>query len=65
MKYSKLYKNVKLRSIPKPKKVEDFIGVIDTETYIANDGNIKIYPLGFKTILDKEVVIYYIDRDFG
>lgn len=37
-------------------------GVIYTETYKAKDGSIKIYSLGFKTVLDKEPVMYYIDK---
>jgi hypothetical protein len=59
---------ISLKPIPKPKKidygVEDSnVGVIDTETYIGNDGSIKLYSLGFKTILYKNVVMYYIDKE--
>lgn len=36
---------------------DKLIGVIDTETYKANDGTIKIYALGFKSVLDKDDII--------
>lgn len=63
----KMEQNIKIKPIPKPTNkssiVEDNnIGVIDTETYKANDGTIKINALGFKTILDKEPVMYYIEK---
>ena len=58
---------IKLKPLPKLMNkwslVENSnIGVIDTETYKANDDTIKIYALGFKTILDKEPIVYYIDK---
>lgn len=39
------------------------IGVIDTETFTAKDGTVKIYALGFKTVLDKDVHMFYIDKE--
>ena len=40
------------------------IGVIDCETYSAEDDITKIYALGFKTNLDPVPKIYYIGQDF-
>lgn len=37
------------------------IGVIYCETFQDNNGNYKIYSLGFKTNLDPTPVIYYVD----
>lgn len=64
----KVEQTILLKTIPKPKvtvgNIEDRnIGTIDTETYTAKDGTIKIYALGFKTLLDKEVFMYYIDKE--
>lgn len=58
---------IKLKAIPKPVKrfsiVEDNnIGVIDTEIYTDNNGIVKVYALGYYTILDKEPVMYYVDK---
>lgn len=60
--------NVKLKAIEKPKGKTLFvndrnIGVIDTETFMDNNGVQKIYALGFKTNLGENPVIYYIDKD--
>jgi hypothetical protein len=49
------------------KKGEGFIpnaniGVIDTETYLDNDGIQKVYSLGFKTNLAKLPVLFYINQ---
>lgn len=57
-----------LKQIPKQTKEVRYvennnIGVIDTETYRAADGSIKIYALGFKSILDKDVSMYYINKN--
>jgi hypothetical protein len=41
---------------------DDNIGVIDTEVFRANNGIIKVYALGSKTNLDKNPVMYYIDK---
>jgi hypothetical protein len=66
----KIEQNIKLKAIAKPRNkastVEDNnVGVIDTETYRDADGNIRIYALGFNSILNKEPVMYYIDKGFG
>jgi hypothetical protein len=58
--------NLQLRAISKPRTKPLFIsnpniGVIDTETYLDIDGNMKIYTLGFKTNLSELPVIYYVD----
>lgn len=60
--------NIKLKPIDKPSRkfsrVEDNnIGVIHTETYTASDGTIKIHALGFKTLVNKQPVMFYIDKD--
>jgi hypothetical protein len=39
------------------------IGVIDIETYLANDNTYKVYALGFKTNLSHKSTIYYIDKE--
>ena len=59
---------VKLKTIEKPKSNVLFvsnpnIGVIDTETYLCKDNIYKIYALGFKTNLEDNPKIYYIDKD--
>lgn len=64
----KVEKSIELKSLSITTKdkgfVEDYnIGVIDTETYKARDGSIKIHALGFKTVLDKDVVMFYIDKE--
>ena len=59
--------NIKIKPIEKPKFNALFvenrnIGVIDIETYRANDDTFKIYALGFKTNLAEKSKIYYIDK---
>ncbi len=39
------------------------IGVIDIETYLANDNTYKVYALGFKSNLSHKSTIYYIDKE--
>lgn len=39
------------------------IGVIDIETYTTRDSDTKIYALGFRTNLEDEPTIYYINHD--
>jgi hypothetical protein len=62
--------NIKLIALPKPKNTtaifeDKNIGVIDIETYKDDEdtGDVKIHALGFKTLLDKEPMMYYIDKD--
>lgn len=65
----KLKENIHLRPIEKVKENNKLfvsnpnLGVIDTETFLSNDGTQKIYALGFKTNLQDEAVIYYINKD--
>ena len=61
-----LQQNIKLKSLERPSTkalfVEDSnIGVIDIETYLADDGTYKVYALGLKTNLSDSSTIYYID----
>lgn len=72
IKYGKVIKekqNIILKAIPIPIRNKstyyfeyNTIGVIYTETYISKDGTVKIYALGFKSVLNKYVVMYNIDR---
>lgn len=60
--------HIKFKSIDKPKNKVLYIsnpnfGVIDTETFISNDGIIRIYALGFRTNLDNNPTTYYIDKN--
>lgn len=60
-------KLISLKAIAKPKAVGSFIsdpniGVIDTETFLDEDGTQKVYALGFKTNLVDKPVMYYIDK---
>lgn len=62
----KVEEHIKLQSIPVTKsttsRIEDStIGSIDTEVYTAKDGTSKVHAIGFKSILDKNPVMYYID----
>jgi hypothetical protein len=65
----KLIENITLRPIEKVKENKKLfvsdpnLGVIDTETFLSNDGTQKIYALGFKTNLQDDPVIYYIDKN--
>jgi hypothetical protein len=64
---TKIEQNIQLKSIQKPKSIysniEDVnIGVIDIETYTSKDGTVKVHALGFKSVLDVNPVIYYIDE---
>jgi hypothetical protein len=57
---------MKLRAIPKPKSAttlfeNDNIGVFYTETFIDPDGIYKIHALGFKSKLEDDCVMYYIN----
>lgn len=66
----KIEQNIELKAIAKPRNkasnVEDNnVGVVYTETYRDADRNIRIYALGFNSILNKEPVMYYIDKGFG
>lgn len=63
-----LTQNIKLiplhKPVSKPLFVEyNNIGVIDIETYIAEDETNKVYALGFMTSEMSKPVIYYIDKD--
>lgn len=65
-----IVKQNKLKAIEKPKSKVLFvsnpnIGVIDIETYLTNEGISKVYALGFKTNLDNDPIIYYIDKDLN
>ena len=60
--------NIKLKALElpsyKPLLVENRnIGVIDIETYRANDNTFKVYALGFKTNLAEKSVICFIYKD--
>lgn len=65
----KLLENIPLRAIEKVQENKKLfvsdpnLGVIDTETFLSNDGTQKIYALGFKTNLQDEAVVYYIDKN--
>ena len=39
------------------------IGVIDAETYLANDNVYRIYSIGFMTNLQANPVTYYVEKD--
>jgi len=59
--------NIKLKAIEKLQTKVLFIenkniGVIDIETFKANDNIQKVYALGFKTGLDETSHTYYIDK---
>nr|YP_008965337.1 hypothetical protein [Rhynchosporium agropyri]AHC02313.1 hypothetical protein [Rhynchosporium agropyri] len=41
------------------------IGVIDLETYLEDDNIHKLYALGFRTNLNENPVVYYIDKKFN
>lgn len=64
----KITENIYFNSLPKYLvKDQSFIpnintGVIDTETYLNNDGFNRIYALGFRTNLREKPIIYYIDE---
>ena len=60
---------ISLKAI-EPYKIKDIswlpnrnIGVIDLETYLNNKDTYVVYALGFKTNLDNEPVVYYIDKE--
>lgn len=58
-----------LKYLKKPTKEKSLfvsnpnIGVIDTETYLSVDDSQKIYALGFKTNLNDEPKIYYVNKE--
>ena len=59
--------NIKLKAVDKPESktlfIEDNnIGSFDIETYRNNNGETKVYALGFKSNLDKDCYIKYINR---
>ena len=63
-----LTQNIKLISLQKPLTKAlfteyDNIGVIDIETFKADDETYKVYAIGFMTNLSSKPVIYYIDKD--
>lgn len=62
-----LKQNIKLKPLERPNTkalfVEDSnVGVIDIETYLADDGTYKVYALGLETYLSDSSTIYYIDK---
>ena len=59
--------NIKLKAVDKPTIATAFIennniGSFDMETYLDNKGKVKVYALGFKSNLDKDCYIKYINR---
>lgn len=62
----KITENIYFNSLPKYQvKYQSFIpnnniGVIDTETYLNNDGTNKIYALGFKTKWKTHYILYKV-----
>ena len=65
----KSYRDKKLRSIskklaPQASHENYNIGVIDTETFRSSDGTNKIYALGFKSYVNKERTVYYIEDEY-
>ena len=63
-KQSILFKSIDKQTVKSFITDDPNIGSIDIETYLNGD-DVRIFCLGFKTNLEKDPVIYYIDKDYN